>query len=44
MKSRVDLVQVVRSSHSPLPIIVFEKVVAIVELGGVSVGFMLQCY
>lgn len=39
---RVDLVQVVSCSHSPLPEVVLEQVVAEVELAWVSLGFELQ--
>ena len=34
----VDLVKVVRSTHPPLPEVVLEDVVAVVELAGVALG------
>ena len=38
MESAADLVEVISSSHSPLPVVVLEEVVAVRELGWVSVG------
>ena len=42
MKSRVDLVEVVCSSKSPLPVIVLEDVVTVSELVWVSLSFVLH--
>ena len=41
VKSIVDLIQVVCTSHSPFPVIILENVVAVVELVWVSLSFSL---
>lgn len=41
VKSLIDLINVIGSSHSPFPVIVLENVVAIREFAGVSFGFRL---
>ena len=38
MKSGANLIDVIRSSHSPLPEVVLENVVAISELGWISLS------
>jgi hypothetical protein len=38
VQTRVDLVEVVSSAHSPLPEVILEDVVAVLELVGVALG------
>lgn len=38
VKSIGDLVEIISSSHSPFPVVVFEEVVAIIEFSWVSFG------